>query len=157
MVEGKLKQWKTMSYFYCGAVQCEWRAWQILCHLSTFCDWSFQTAVSYLILQFFCMVFSCVLLSLGWWSKLQQSMLISMAMTIRPSSYLNVCVFYMAGTDISPLSSFSQEMTDSEVVVSCKSMQVFPGTQQLHFNQETMVLPQVFCQCIPAESKMRLS
>ncbi|KAI3356215.1 hypothetical protein L3Q82_017462, partial [Scortum barcoo] len=37
------------------------------------------------------------------------------------------------------LSSSSQEMSNSEVTVSSSSRQVLPGSQQLNFNQETMV------------------
>ncbi|XP_059199220.1 xin actin-binding repeat-containing protein 2 [Centropristis striata] len=44
----------------------------------------------------------------------------------------NVTQFHFHHTSV-------QEMSNSEVTVSSSSKQVFPGSQQLHFNQETMV------------------
>lgn len=62
---------------------------------------------------------------------------------------------YMYFTVWQPLSSSAQEMSNSEVTVSSSSRQVVPGSQQLHFNQETTVLQHIFCHC-PAGSRMRL-
>lgn len=63
------KQSNRLPLFNLAVLQCECTAWQIHCNLVSICDYSFPTTMSNLAWQILCMLFSCVLLSFGWWGK----------------------------------------------------------------------------------------
>lgn len=63
------KQSNRLPLFNLAVLQRECTAWQIHCNLVSICDYSFPTTMSNLAWQFLCMLFSCVLLSFGWWGK----------------------------------------------------------------------------------------